>query len=72
MTLDFIENYRQNIFVLHITYVDKSTSRKYAKTINVHCVCNKAFVKNIKLKRGVLHTPPLRTPLVYALLALEL
>jgi len=43
--------------------VDKLTNKKYAKTINLLCAGNKAFVKD--QAQGVFNpNPPLRTPLI--------
>jgi len=42
--------------------VDKLTSKKYAKTINLLCAGDKVFVK-YQAQGGLTPTPPLRTPL---------
>jgi len=51
-------------------YVDKLTSKKYAKTVNLICAGNKVFV-NIKLKGGLTPTPLAHALAEYRLSAIQ-
>ena len=51
-------------FILsYLHYVDKLTSKKYAKTVNLICAGNIVFVK-YQVQGGFNPNPPLRTPLL--------
>jgi len=45
----------------YLHYVDKLTSKKYAKTVNLLCAGNKVFVK-YQAEVGVTPTPPCPRP----------